>query len=70
MAKYRVQQKATIWYETNIEADTPEEAVRKIQEDSTLDLDWWQVIDTTEFQATFWLQDEDENETNIDGDEI
>jgi hypothetical protein len=64
--EYRVQQKATIWYETKIEADSPEQAIEKIQNPETnLDLDWWQVLDTTEFQDVFWWQDTDENEGTI-----
>jgi len=61
--EYRVQQKATIWYETSIEADTPEQAVEKARNPETnTDLDWWQVLDTTEFQDEFWWQDENDEE--------
>jgi len=64
--EYRVQQKATIWYETTIQADSPEQAIDKIRDPETnLDLDWWQVLDTTEFQDEFWWQDQNENEGTI-----
>jgi len=64
--EYRVQQKATIWYETTIQADTPEQAIEIAREpESNLDLDWWQVLDTTEFQDEFWWQDQNENEGTI-----
>jgi hypothetical protein len=64
--EYRIQQKATIWYETRVEADSPEEAVAKINNpDTTTDFDWWQVLDTTEFQDEFWWQDENEEEGTI-----
>jgi hypothetical protein len=62
--EYRVQQKATIWYETTVQADTPEQAIEKAREPET-DLDWWQVLDTTEFQNEFWWQDENEDEGTI-----
>jgi len=64
--EYRVQQKATIWYETTIQADTPEQAIDKIRDpESNQDLDWWQVLDTTEFQDEFWWQDENEDEGTL-----
>ena len=64
--EYRVQQKATIWYETTIQADTPEQAIDKIRDPETnLDLGWEQVLDTTEFQDEFWWQDENEDEGNL-----
>jgi len=64
--EYRVQQKATIWYETTIQADSPEQAIEIAREpESNLDLDWWQVLDTTEFQDEFWWQDQNENEGTI-----
>jgi hypothetical protein len=65
--EYRVQQKATIWYETIIQADTPEQAIDKIRDPETnLDLGWEQVLDTTEFQDEFWWQDENEDEGTND----
>jgi hypothetical protein len=61
--EYRIQQKATIWYETRVEADTPEQAIDKIRDpETTNDFDWWQVLDTTDFQDEFWWQDENEEE--------
>jgi hypothetical protein len=64
--EYRVQQKATIWYETTVQADSPEQAIDKIRDPETnLDLGWEQVLDTTEFQDEFWWQDENEEEGNL-----
>lgn len=63
--KYRVQQKATIWYETWITADSPEEAVQVIQDGADPTIEWEQVLDTTEFQDEFWWQDENEDEGTI-----
>ena len=62
--EYRIQQKATIWYETSVKADSPEDAVKKVQEGS-IDLDWWQVNDSTDFQEEFWWEDEDGEEGEI-----
>ncbi len=55
--EFRIQQRAEIWYETTIEAETFEEAVKKSYED--YDLDWESLPDTTEFRDHFWGQDED-----------
>lgn len=53
MPTYRVQQKATIWYETTIEAKDQAEA-EFIAESDTGDLDWWQALDSVEFLDEFW----------------
>jgi hypothetical protein len=63
--EYKVQQKATIWYETRVIADSPEEAIQVILDGVDTSLDWWQVLDTTEFQHEFWWQDENEDEGTI-----
>ena len=64
--EYRIQQKATIWYETSVEANSPEEAVEITQDpERNGDLDWWQVLESTEFLDKFWWSDEDENEGEI-----
>ena len=64
--EYRIQQKATIWYETSVEANSPEEAVEITQDpERNQNLDWWQVDDSTSFLDTFWWSDEDENEGEI-----
>lgn len=51
----RIQQKATIWYETTVEAETPEQAIEIAQND-TGDLDWWQALDSVEFQDEYWTE--------------
>jgi hypothetical protein len=55
--EFKIQQKAEIWYETTIEAETFEEAVIKAYEDS--DLDWSSQPETVQFRDHFWGQDED-----------
>jgi hypothetical protein len=66
--EYRVQQKATIWYETTVIADSPEEAIQVIQDGADPTIEWDQVLDTTEFQDEFWWQDENEDEGTISND--
>ena len=61
--EYRIQQKATIWYETTVEADSPEQAVEKVRQGETDD--WEQVLDTTVMLDEFWWQDENNNEGEV-----
>ena len=65
--EYRIQQKATIWYETTVEADSPEQAVEKVQNGETLD--WTPQFEVADFQNEFWWQDENDNEGEINTDE-
>jgi hypothetical protein len=65
--EYRVQQKATIWYETTVQADSPEQAIEKVQNGNTDD--WEQVLDTTTMLDTFWWQDENDNEGEVDNEQ-
>jgi hypothetical protein len=58
--EFRIQQRADIWYETTIEADTFEEAVIKAYED--YNLDWSSLPESVEFRDEFWGEDEDGNE--------
>lgn len=55
MKTFEVQQKATIWYTTKVEAENAEEAIKKVSEGEGDD--WRQVLDTTEFQDEFWTQE-------------
>jgi len=59
--EYRIQQKATNWYETFVEAETFELAVSKIQ-DNEADYDWELVLDTTDMLEQFWGEDENGEE--------
>jgi len=59
MATYKVQQMAEIWYETEVEADSPDEAIDKAQESG----DWEQLYDTTEFQDKFYYLDLDQDDS-------
>jgi hypothetical protein len=57
MAEYEIQQKATIWYKVNVEANSPEEAIEKVQNGELTSEEqdsWWQVLDSTEFLDEFW----------------
>jgi hypothetical protein len=58
MATYKVQQMAEIWYQTEVEADSVEEAIDKAQESG----DWEQLLDTTEFTDNFYTLNEDEED--------
>lgn len=55
--KFKIQQRAEIWYETEIEADTFEDAVKQAYEN--YNLDWSSVLGSVEFRDHFWGQDED-----------
>jgi hypothetical protein len=61
--EYEVQQKATIWYKTHVEASSAEEAIRMVASDGIGDY-WEQVDDTTDFLPEFWT----ENTGNTDAD--
>lgn len=64
--KYLIQQKATIWYETIIEADSPEEAIENIYDyEKSQNLDWWQVEDSTTMLDEFWWSDENYDEGEL-----
>lgn len=53
--EYKVQQKATIWYEARIEADSAEEAIKKAYEHEVDG--WWQALDSTEFLDEYWTEE-------------
>jgi hypothetical protein len=55
MAEYTVRQMAEIWYETTVEATTPEEAIA-IAAKGEVELDWWQIPDSTEFTDNFEVE--------------
>lgn len=56
MPEYRVQQKATIWYQVDIEANSPIEAIELAREGEIQD-GWEQVWDSTEFQDEFYTEE-------------
>lgn len=56
--RIKVQQKATIWYQTTVEAENREEALHKARFDEG-DLDWDIVPDSNDFQDEYWT-DQDE----------
>jgi hypothetical protein len=60
MAKYKVQQRAEIWYETFVEATSPEEAQQKAWENDVLD-GWEQLPETVVFQDEFWTEEQKED---------
>ena len=55
MAEYTVRQMAEIWYETTVEANSPAEAI-DIAAKNTVDLDWEQLLDSTEFTDKFEVE--------------
>jgi hypothetical protein len=62
MPEFRIQQKAIVWYETTIEADTPEQAIEQIRTGNNLELDWESQIDAVEFLETYWWENQDTEE--------
>jgi hypothetical protein len=54
MAIYKIQQKAEIWFETEVEADSPEQARDKAWANEVLE-GWDRLPDTTEFQDEFYI---------------
>jgi hypothetical protein len=57
MALFRVQQKATIWYETEVEANSEAEAIALVEEDKVEDLEWWEAQDSSEFLPEYWAEE-------------
>lgn len=55
METFEVQQKATIWYKTKVEAENAEEAIKKVAEGEGDD--WSQALDSVEFQDEFWTEE-------------
>ena len=55
MATFTVRQMAEIWYETEVEADTPAEAIA-IAAKGEQDLEWEQLLDSTEFTDKFEVE--------------
>ena len=60
MATYIVQQRAEIWYQTEVEAETLEEARDKAWANDVND-GWEQLLDTVEFQDEFYIRNEEED---------
>lgn len=61
MAVYKVQQRAEIWYETEVEADSPEQARDKAWQNEVVG-GWEQLPDTVEFQDEFYIKTEDDED--------
>jgi|688.fasta_scaffold1294722_2 hypothetical protein len=61
MATYIVQQRAEIWYQTEVEAETLEEARDKAWANDVND-GWEQLLDTVEFQDEFYIKTEDDED--------
>jgi hypothetical protein len=55
--EYTIQQKASIWYETTVEADTKEEALQIVQayEDHG---EWEMLLDTVIFEDDFEVMED------------
>jgi len=61
MATYIVQQRAEMWYQTEVEAETLEEARDKAWANDVND-GWEQLPDTVEFQDDFYIKNEDDED--------
>ena len=55
--EYRIQQRATMWVETKVEADTLEEALEKAEE-KMADGDYRELDDTFDLAGEWWAEDE------------
>ncbi|CAB4137503.1 hypothetical protein UFOVP325_44 [uncultured Caudovirales phage] len=66
MATYKVQQKATIWYQTEVEASSAVEAIQMVAEGAGED--WEQLLETADFQQEFWT--EETGETDGEGNSL
>lgn len=67
MATYKVQQKATIWYQTEVEASNPVEAIQLVAEQGYGD--YWVIIDDNpDFLPEFWT--EETGETDDEGNSL
>ncbi len=60
MAIYIVQQKAEVWFQTEVEAESPQEARDKAWANDVLE-GWDRLPDTTEFQDEFYIRNEDDD---------
>lgn len=54
--EFKVQQKAEVWYETTIEANSAEEAIQKVAEGYT-DGGWEALLDAVQFEDEFWTEE-------------
>ena len=61
MAVYKVQQRADIWYETEVEAESLEQARDKAWQNEVVS-GWEQLLDTVEFQDEFYIKTEDDED--------
>lgn len=61
---YTIQQKAEVWAETNIEAETLEEALEKASEEMEQG-GYFEVTHTWEFTGNYWATDEEGNELEL-----
>lgn len=61
MPIFTVQQKASIWYEVEVEADTAEAAILKVENWQMTDEEqdaWQQLSDSVEFESpTYWTEE-------------
>ena len=60
MAKWIIEQRADVWYRTEVEAETFEEAIEQSQKPSA---DWSLRTEYTEWQDDFWGMNEETEKT-------
>ena len=62
--EYRIQQRASMWVQTKIEADTLEQALEKAHE-QMIDGDYMEMYDTFELSGDWWAEDENGHEPEL-----
>lgn len=62
--EYRIQQRASMWVETTVEADTLEEALQKAQE-QMINGDYRELYDTFDLVGEWWAEDENRIEQEL-----
>jgi hypothetical protein len=55
--EYRIQQKATVWYETIVQADTEEEALKQAESNDN-DYHWEMLLDTVVFEEEYEIEED------------
>ena len=62
--EYRIQQRATIWVETTVEAGSLKKALEKAEE-QMINGDYRELYDTFDLAGEWWVEDENGNEPQL-----
>lgn len=57
--EYTIQQRATVWYETVVEANSEEEALKNVMETNDNDYHWEMRLDTVIFEDEYEIMEDD-----------